>query len=207
MEYVKEVLSALLPYGFAFLVIYLFKNQISKVLLPRVQSLKVGILEITFFRETVKKIAVERTKKELSDEDATGPLLRASMISKILAGARLLWVDDRPEGNAGETKLLRKLGVVVDTAVSSEDAREMLSKFHYDVILSDVDREGRSDEGLTFLRSLIGTRLFRYTIFYVGHVDENKPIPVGAFNITNRPDKLLHLIMDALERERWQLTG
>ena len=207
MQYVKEVLSALLPYAFAFLVIYLFKNQISKVLLPRLQSFKLGKLEIKFLGETVKKIAMERTNAELSDEDATGPLLRASMISVILDGARLLWIDDKPEGNAGETKLLRKLGVVVDTAVSSEDAREMLSKFHYDVIVSDVDREGRSDEGLTFLRSLIGTRLFRYTIFYVGHVDENKPIPVGAFNITNQPDKLLHLIMDALERERWQLTG
>jgi CheY-like chemotaxis protein len=207
MQYIKEIISALLPYGFAFLVIYLFKNQISKILLPRLQSLKLGNLEITFLGETVKKIAAKRTHKELSDEDATGPLLRASMISVILNGSRLLWIDDKPEGNAGEMKLLRKLGVVVDTAVSSEDAREMLSKFHYDVIVSDVDREGRSHEGLSFLQSLVGTRLFRYTIFYVGQVDEKQPIPVGAFNITNRPDKLLHLIMDALERERWQLTG
>ena len=207
MQYVKEILSTLLPYGFAFIVIYLFKNQISKILLPRLQSLKFGKLEITFLGETVKKIAAKRTNKELSDEDATGPLLRANMISAILNGSRLLWIDDNPEDNAEETKLLRKLGVVIDTAVSSEDARDMLSKFHYDVILSDINREGRSQEGLSFLQSIIGTRLFRYTIFYVGQVDEDKPIPVGAFNITNRPDKLLHLIMDALERERWQLTS
>jgi CheY-like chemotaxis protein len=207
MQFLTEALSAILPYGFALLVIYLFKNQISKVLLPRVQSVKLGELEITFLKETVKKIAVERVKKTLSDEDASGPLLRANMISPILDGARLLWIDDKPDGNAGEIKLLRRLGITVDTAVTSEDARQMLSKFHYDVIISDLDREGRSNEGRTFLESLIGTRLFRYTIFYVGHVDEEKPIPKGAFNITNQPDKLLHLIMDALERERWQVTG
>jgi CheY-like chemotaxis protein len=207
MQYVKEILSTLLPYGFAFIVIYLFKDQISKILLPRLQSFKFGKMEITFLGETVKKIAAKRTNKKLSDEDATGPLLRANMISEILNGARLLWIDDNPEGNAGETKLLRKLGVVVDTAVSSAEARDMLSKFHYDVIVSDIDREGRSHEGLSFLRSLIDTRLFRYMIFYVGQVDEDKPIPLGSFNITNRPDKLLHLIMDALERERWQFTG
>jgi CheY-like chemotaxis protein len=204
MEFLTDVLRVLLPYGFAFLVIYLFKNQISKVLLPRVQSVKLGELEITFLKEAVKKITAERVNKTLSDEDATGPLLRANMISPVLDGARLLWIDDKPDGNTGEMELLRKLGITVDAAVASEEARQMLSKFHYDVIISDIDREGRSKEGLTFLESLIGTRLFRYTIFYVHHVDEDSPIPKGAFNITNQPDKLLHLIMDALERERWQ---
>lgn len=106
--------------------------------MSRLQSFKFGKLEITFLVESVKKIAAKRTNTELSDEDATGPLLGANMISAILNGARLLWIDDNPEGNAGETKLLRKLGVVVDTAVSSEDAREMLSKFHYDVIVSGI---------------------------------------------------------------------
>jgi CheY-like chemotaxis protein len=207
MQFLSDILHPILPYAFAFLVIYLFKNQISKVLLPRIQSVKLGELEITFLKETVKKIAAGRVHKELSDEDASGPLLRANRISSILDGARLLWIDDKPDGNAGEAKLLRRLGITVDTAISSEEARQMLSKFHYDVILSDIDREGRSDEGLTFLASLIDTRLFRYTIFYVRRVDEDKPIPKGAFHITNQPDKLLHLIMDALERERWQVAG
>jgi len=206
MQFLTDVLTALLPYGFGFLLIYLFRNQISKVLLPRVQSVKLGELEITFLKDAVKEIAAARGNETLSDEDATGPLLRANMISPILDGARLLWIDDKPDGNARETKLLRKLGVTIDTAVVSQEARQMLSRFHYDVIVSDMDREGCPNEGLMFLESLIGTRLFRYTIFYVGRVDENKPIPRGAFNITSQPDKLLHLIMDALERERWQIV-
>ena len=37
-------------------------------------------------------------------------------------------------------------------------------------------------------------------IFYVSVRDEEKPLPVGAFGLTNRPDVLVHLVIDALER-------
>ncbi len=39
-------------------------------------------------------------------------------------------------------------------------------------------------------------------IFYIGVVDPNKGVPVQAFGITNRPDELLHLTLDALERKK-----
>jgi len=37
-------------------------------------------------------------------------------------------------------------------------------------------------------------------IFYIGYPDPSKGVPPHAFGITHRPDELLHLIMDALER-------
>ena len=37
-------------------------------------------------------------------------------------------------------------------------------------------------------------------IFYVSERDEEQPLPVGAFGLTNRPDTLVHLVIDALER-------
>lgn len=37
-------------------------------------------------------------------------------------------------------------------------------------------------------------------IYYVGSADPSRPVPVGAFGLTARPDELLHLVMDALER-------
>lgn len=40
-----------------------------------------------------------------------------------------------------------------------------------------------------------------WTIFYV--FDLKPSVPKHAFNITNRPDYLLHFVMDALEREKW----
>ncbi len=204
MDLVKEWLSILLPYLFAFFIIYMFRNQISKVLLPRMKSVKFGDLEITFLKNSVKEIASKRTQEFLSDDDASSPFLRASGIAPVIEGARLLWIDDNPEFNNDETKVLRKLGITVDTATTSDEARKMLSRFNYDAILSDMKREGKEDEGTKFLESLKKTRMFRYTIFYVGHVDDKLPVPKEAFNITDRPDKLLHLVMDVLERERWQ---
>jgi hypothetical protein len=37
-------------------------------------------------------------------------------------------------------------------------------------------------------------------IFYVSVINQDKPLPPGAFGLTNRPDELLHLVIDALER-------
>ena len=39
-------------------------------------------------------------------------------------------------------------------------------------------------------------------IFYVGEVDERRGPPPGSAGITNRPDELLHLVLDVLERRR-----
>ena len=40
-------------------------------------------------------------------------------------------------------------------------------------------------------------------IFYIGIFDPKLGIPGGAFGITNRPDELLHLVLDALERKKY----
>jgi len=39
-------------------------------------------------------------------------------------------------------------------------------------------------------------------VFYVSVVYQDKPLPPGAFGLTNRPDELLHLVIDALEPVR-----
>ena len=38
-------------------------------------------------------------------------------------------------------------------------------------------------------------------------VDPTRPVPVGAFGLTARPDELLHLVMDALERRATPLDA
>ena len=40
-------------------------------------------------------------------------------------------------------------------------------------------------------------------IFYVGRLDASAGVPAGAFGVTNRPDELLQLVLDALARARW----
>jgi hypothetical protein len=39
-------------------------------------------------------------------------------------------------------------------------------------------------------------------IFYVGEPDPKKGTPVYAFGLTNRPDELVHLVLDILERKK-----
>ena len=83
----------------------------------------------------------------------------------------------------------------------------MLRQTHYDLVISDIAREGAADEGLRFLSAMRRPdngrpTIFRPTIFYVGLYDAAKGIPPYAFGITNSPDELLHYVMDVLERER-----
>ncbi len=62
-----------------------------------------------------------------------------------IRGSRLLWIDDRPEKVLGERRLLRALGVMVQTAISSEDALVALRMDNdFDLIISDVQRIGET---------------------------------------------------------------
>lgn len=66
-----------------------------------------------------------------------------------------------------------------------------------DLIVSDVGRDDGSPGGLALLEGLRGARP---VILYVGRVDRERGVPAGAFGITDRPDELLNLLMDALDR-------
>ena len=77
----------------------------------------------------------------------------------------------------------------------------MLRRHQYDVVVSDINRSEGSDAGLQMVSRMKELGLYRRTIFYVLSLQPG--VPEGAFNITNRPDHLLHFIMDVLERERW----
>jgi hypothetical protein len=63
-----------------------------------------------------------------------------------------------------------------------------------------MERTGKQDAGLEFLRLLRDQGISTPLIFYIREVDEARGTPVGAFAITDRPDELLHLVLDVLER-------
>lgn len=117
----------------------------------------------------------------------------------LLECVRILWVDDRPVGNAAEMTLLRSLCVTIDFATSTEEARIRLGAGVYDLILSDMTRGGQPQAGLALLPDLDAAPLRPPIIFYVG---APTPTPEGAFGLTQAPDELFHLLLDALERRR-----
>ena len=71
----------------------------------------------------------------------------------------------------------------------------------YDLILSDIARPTGEPTGLDFLEQYRGHGWSPPLIFYISVVDEDQPVPLGAFGLTNRPDELVHLVIDALERQ------
>jgi hypothetical protein len=76
-----------------------------------------------------------------------------------------------------------------------------LQPFH--IILSDIGRDLPTPEpqaGLAMLPRLAAAGFHQPVIFYVNHMVQDAGAPAGAFGITNRPDQLLHLVMDALSR-------
>lgn len=124
---------------------------------------------------------------------------RLDRLQNLVASARILWIDDHPNGNAIEIGMLNKLGATIDLATSSRNAEQRLESSVYDLVLSDMARGDDPEAGRKFLPQVKNSMLSPSLIFYVG-----KPaaVPIGAFGLTVRPDELFHLILDALERRR-----
>lgn len=131
----------------------------------------------------------------------TQVLRRAALVQEAIRDASILWIDDEPSGNSLERRCLNALGAHVHSVESSESAMKSLSVERYDVILSDIAREGSPTAGLDFLPELRARATEVPVIFYIGRM-KDRGAPTGAFGITSRPDELLHLCMDVLERRR-----
>ena len=101
-----------------------------------------------------------------------------------------------------EREVLQTLGSTIDLATTTEQGMVALQSKVYDLVVSDISRGSTPDEGLILLQKMRKSRFPRRVVFYVGTVDSEKGKPAESFGITDRPDDLLHLIMDILERQR-----
>ena len=133
---------------------------------------------------------------ELDERVGAGIASRARRMAPQLVGRTILWVDDHPEWLVAERALVRRLGMFVEPALDNEHALDVLKRPNSDVdlVISDI----RRDQGPpgTDLPALMPDKQMP-VIFYVDRLEPG--IPSGAFGITNRPDELLQLIMDAAE--------
>lgn len=125
---------------------------------------------------------------------------RAMLVQPMVRGRRVLWVDDQPSNNFYERLALAEIGLGVDIATTSEEGIRSAQYVRPDVIVSDMNRHGDSNAGLEFMVAARAVGVSAPIIFYTGHADETRGVPIGAFGITDRPDEVLHLILDVLER-------
>lgn len=160
-----------------------------------------GGIEFTF-RVQLDDAIDKRAPNTVSDADRTRVLRRATRDVATTVGARILWVDNTPDGNLPERKLLRSLGVMIDLARTSDEGFDALGRADYDLIISNMNRDGNSDEGARFLARVRTAGYSEPVVFYILNLTPSRGTPGDAVGITNRPDELVHLVLDGLERVR-----
>ncbi|MEN1973835.1 response regulator [Cellulomonas olei] len=180
----------------------------------------VALLGVTWWlRKQVKDLAARATRlgiagiveisaEPLRNAPAGAPLtegdvrivdLRVQRNRERIARMRLLWVDDLPRNNQVERRYLRDVGVEITIATSTEQALSQLERAEPTVVVTDIDRPESTTAGLE-----LGQRLAREwpQLPVIGYVSKIRPqTPPGFFGITDRPDELVHLLLDVAERQ------
>jgi len=204
-----ETIPSILWFIFILVLFILFYKRIRDELLPRLGSIKAAGVEFSFVENSIDA-AIEFGEKSakwdvrVPEKDKKTALARAKHHLDIIRNTRILWVDDYPENNRNERRMFRQLKADIDIARNSNEALEMLRCDIYDLAISDIARDDKDDpDGLQFLSELRKTGDGTPVIFYVGVMEAGKGVPEQAFGITNRPDELLHLTLDALERKSY----
>jgi CheY-like chemotaxis protein len=192
-----SIIPGVLWVGFAALVVVLFRTEI-KALLPRVESVTLPTGYQIRFREALKSAATTR-KKDLSPGVPSWLTHRAERHADALVGARVLWVDDRPDRNTHERAAIEALGINVTTARWNEQAKPLVKHGAYDLVISDIERQNEAGSG-TDLCDFVPESV--PVVFYIGEPETDRALPKCAFGLTERPDELLEYVIDALTRSR-----
>lgn len=121
---------------------------------------------------------------------------------------RVLWVDDRPEGNRHETAALAKLQIEVLNARSTAEAEALIANDEegIDLVISDWERRGDGAQaGLDLLQRLRASHPGIPLIYYHGTFDAARRAQLqrlaqagGAFGEAVLPLELLELVRRAL---------
>jgi CheY-like chemotaxis protein len=125
---------------------------------------------------------------------------RAERIKHIIAGKNILLVNDIPSQMSGVINLLEDLKISIVVSTNTEAAILKLTSDIFDLVISDMSRDGIPDAGIKLLTQMRLNGILKPTIFTVGNYEPERGVPAFCFGITNRVDELLNLIFDILER-------
>jgi len=189
------------------LVIFIYSYRlIKKTLLPNVTNISAFGIKINMLKESIDSI-YDIAKKDkmwdvsISELDKNIVLKRTNRNLNLFKNLSILWFDDRPDTLKNEIKMFRQLGGKIEITTTLEKTISMLKTNNFDLMISDIDRNNGEEDGVSTLKQLYKNKTYVPTIFYIGDVNEELGIPPHAFGLTNRPDELLHLVIDILERK------
>jgi len=189
------------------LVIFIYSYRlIKKTLLPNVTNISAFGIKINMLKESIDSIYDIAQKDKMwdvsiSELDKDIVLKRTNRNLNLFKNLSILWFDDRPDTLKNEIKMFRQLGGKIEITTTLEKTISMLKTNNFDLMISDIDRSNGEEDGVSTLKQLYKNKTYVPTIFYIGDVNEELGIPPHAFGLTNRPDELLHLVIDILERK------
>lgn len=144
--------------------------------------------------------AMRETGNPITPEDARRLLAREPRELAGLEGRRVLWVDDHPEHNREELRVMELLGFDVEVARTTAEGvrRNRISLF--DAVITDMDREGEPSAGLDLARQLRHHGFAGPIFVYLMNFDPRLGKAPEVTEITNRPDDLVRYLVGSLTR-------
>lgn len=205
---VIKIIPSVLWVILIFIALLMFYKPIRYDLIPKLSGIKFMGVELSLAKLSMNAALelAEKNRKwkvDVPNSAKDNVLNRAREHLKILEGTKILWVDDVPDNNLNESKMFGQLKVEIQFSTNTDEAIDIIKRRNFDVIISDMARGDKADAGIQFLNRLLEMQKQIPVIFYVGIFNPKLGVPPGAFGITNRPDELLHLVLDALERKKY----
>ncbi|QKW07085.1 response regulator [Streptomyces sp. NA04227] len=187
--------------AFAAVVYFTLRTTLIQRMVPRLTAVRALGIELELASELLDRAqdASESTVTATARRTALGRLEHAA---DALQGGKVLWVDDHPEGNASLVELFRSVGMEIDLALSTEEATPLFRRRPYDIIISDIDRDGDQRAGIKMLRKLEQYSVYAPVLIYAGRFDPERGIDQRIFAGTTVPVDLVHYVIDLMERAR-----
>jgi CheY-like chemotaxis protein len=145
--------------------------------------------------------AAAASSGHLDEQEAESIASEVGEDTSVLADAKVLWVDDRPENNRFERQAMEALGASVTTCRSTEDALAALESSDFDVVISDMGRPEGERAGYDLLERKQERGDRTPFIVYSGSKREEHKREArrrGAVGATALPSELFSLVRAAL---------
>lgn len=140
--------------------------------------------------------------------------LSVDEVQKLLVGtreylpkAKILWVDDNPLNNQYQRLAMASLGIFCDAYTNNKEAMIAARTTSYDVVISDIQRDHESEDGLDTLREVRAENGYRDKPFFFYTTAEPSAIAAAAskrnismenVTATNSPSVLLRAVLTAI---------
>ncbi|TQN27873.1 response regulator receiver domain-containing protein [Haloactinospora alba] len=205
-----SALPTLLWVVFASVVFLSLRRPLLNRIVPHIAEIKGPGLEITLkdAEQLIEKADEDTTGGESHSAEPDTVKQRRSAVNRLehaavyLRSGRILWVDDIPSNNSALTRLFTEMDMRVDQATTTGEALELLYRYSYDLVISDIERHGDPGAGIDMVREFHRAGIRVPVIYHAAKFDPRLGVDPMVFAGTNSPSHVLNYVIDIMERRR-----